>query len=96
MGASSGDAGVQLQAGGGVANGPIRRSRATIEGYTGVLVSGGSGAVTNYGTVSGLGTSEYQCGVYLKAGGAVINGAGSDRTALLEATSVSSSVAESG
>ena len=43
-----------------------------------------AGTVTNFGTIEGLGVGAFCYGVYLRAGGSVTNGGGTDRAALIE------------
>ena len=84
FGVYQGDAGVDMAAGGSLTNGTTRDLGATINGYSGVLLYGAGGTVTNYGSISGLGASLDDYGVALTAGGTVNNGAATDRTALIE------------
>ena len=76
--------GVVCYQGGGVTNGTAPAQGALIEGYTGLMIAGGPGVFTNAGTVDGLGGSATAFGVTFKAGGAVTNGGGADRSALIE------------
>jgi hypothetical protein len=78
----SGTAGVSLQ-GGEMTNGAMTDRAAVVSGYTAVSVTGGSGTVTNFGTIEGLGVAATQFGIHLGGGGEVTNGGGSDRSALI-------------
>ena len=74
----SGAAVIEL-AGGSVTNGSSTDTRALIQAArAGVYVAGGSGAVTNFGTVAGY------FGVFLNAGGSVTNGSSADTGALIQ------------
>jgi len=59
---------IELKDGGNVAN---NGKDALIQGYTGIDISGGAGAVTNSGTIAATGT--YGGGVLLEGGGSVQN-----------------------
>ena len=64
--------GVDLTAGGSVLNGSSSVSSASIQGGSrAILISGGSGSVTNYGMIGA--TSTTSTGIELDAGGNVIN-----------------------
>ena len=78
-GAGTAGDGVYLGAGGKVTNGDHHDTTALIQGYHGVEVDGGAGAVANYGTVVG-----YSAGVALYDGGALTNGTQHDTSALIE------------
>jgi hypothetical protein len=78
--------GVYLQQGGVVNNGAVGDPTALIQGSAGVVASKASSIIRNFGTIDGDGTSSIPAGVYLKAGGVVINGGGGDTTALIEGT----------
>ncbi|MGI8839603.1 MAG: hypothetical protein ACR2F8_02270 [Caulobacteraceae bacterium] len=75
--------GVVLANGGGLTNGSNRDTGAMVSGYTAVSM-GGAGSVVNYGTIDGLGAAIFDCGVDLTAGGSVINGSSTVRTAVIE------------
>jgi len=77
------DAGVHIARTGAVTNGSAADSKATIEGYDGVLI--GAGFVNNFGTINAIGAT-YGDGVILFSGGGVTNGSASDATALIEGT----------
>ncbi len=84
-GAALGAAGVSIANGGIVANGTEIDRSALIEGYSGIVVNGAVGTIANFGTVQGLGVGgSGRYGVVLYAGGAVTNGSGTDRSALIE------------
>ncbi len=87
-GATASNTGAELNEGGSLFNGAATDLKATISGYTGVLL-GGSGKVTNFGAIDGLGASFGEFGVALMAGGGVYNGGygGIARTALIEGDS---------
>jgi len=75
-----GSDGMDLNAGGLVRNGATDVTGALIEGYNGIVVEGGTGSVTNFGTIEGFNSS----GARLANGGVVINGSADDTTALIE------------
>jgi hypothetical protein len=66
--------GVELQAGGSLTSGSAIDHRALIYGYTGVLLQGAVGTVSNFGAIEGLGSTSGEAGVLLVAGGLVDNG----------------------
>jgi hypothetical protein len=82
-GATSNDCGIYMGEAGRLTNGAASDLNAGVIGYTGVSFSA-SGTVVNYGTIGGLAVTATSAGIYLAAGGSVINGQGSDRTALIE------------
>ncbi len=63
-------AGIHLTGGGFVTNGESGSNTGWITGNVPVYIQGGSGMVTNFGTLRAEGGS----GVYLEAGGSVVNG----------------------
>jgi hypothetical protein len=68
------DVGVHLMAGGVVTNGQSGSSAGSIRGsVAGVGIEGGSGSVTNFGTIESSGY-DFTAGVSLWAGGSVTNG----------------------
>jgi Ca2+-binding RTX toxin-like protein len=74
----TGGTGVFL-AGGSVTNGSSTSPKALIAGGDGVFVTVATGAVTNYGTISGpIGS-----GIDLQSGGTIINGSSASATALI-------------
>ena len=75
--------GIDIAGAGTVTNGTNRDTGATVSGYTAIALEG-VGTVTNYGVIDGLGAGAFDDGVSLAAGGTVINGSGTDRTALIE------------
>ncbi len=82
------DGGVYLKAGGSVANGAPGATGARIAGYSGIVIKGAAGTVTNDGTITGADShfepqrGRHGDGVYLTAGGSVTNG-GTGATAAL-------------
>jgi len=75
-------AGALLAQGGAITNGSLVDPAARISGYDGVIIGGVAAAVVNFGAIDGEG--QVGQGVLLSAaGGAVINGAASDRSALI-------------
>jgi hypothetical protein len=82
-GTAAHDAGVYLGQGGSVANGGAGGKTALIEGYDGIEAKGAGAAVTNLGTILGVGDSDGDAGVYLDQGGSVTNGAAADHSALI-------------
>jgi len=72
--------------GGGVINGNASTPAATIEGQYGVNITGGAGYVFNSGTIKALSAGYFGTGVVLKNGGTVVNGAATDRVALIQGT----------
>jgi len=74
---------VDLQDGGVVTNGAAGDHAALIQGYAGVLVSGGAATVTNFGSILGAGGAS-QYGVSLTDGGHLTNGSASDHAALIQ------------
>ncbi len=89
--------GVRLGAGGGLTNGAYSNHAALVEGYgAGVSVAGGAGTIHNFGLIratGGLNAYTPANGIELNAGGLLINGAPSDRLALVEGYSAGVSVA---
>ncbi len=80
-------AGVYLSAGGGVTNGSEGDITAQILGYRGVYVTGGAGAVANFGTITGV----YASGVKV-ADGVVTNGSATDESALIQSVGIANGV----
>lgn len=78
--------GVGLQNAGTVTNGSTADHKALIEGSIyGVGITGGTGIVSNFGTIIDTGaTGNRACGVGLAAGGQVTNGSTADAAALIE------------
>ncbi len=75
--------GVYLTAGGSVKNGASGSTAGVITGvHFGILISGSSGTIANFGTIEGTGS--VGIGVYLAAGGLVTNGASGSGAALIE------------
>src|SRR5262249_29180019 len=73
-----GDAGVIMDAGGSVTNGPSGSNAALITGgYFGIVIIGSAGTVTNLGTISGSNA------VRLFAGGSMTNGASGSTAGLV-------------
>jgi hypothetical protein len=75
--------GVLLGAGGEVTNGSVSDTTALIEGYVG-LGGGGPITVINFGSIEGTGSATIVPGIYLVAGGRVVNGSTADTIALVE------------
>lgn len=66
--------GIELNGGGNVTNGSTGNTTATVAGATfGIDINNAGGTVTNYGTVTGTGTSLGNAAVYLAFGGLVKN-----------------------
>ena len=75
--------GVYLRAGGSVTNGGATDTVASIGGVEfGILIAHAPGTVVNFGTVAGTGTV-FARGIVLSAGGSVINGSNSDKSAYI-------------
>jgi hypothetical protein len=70
-------AAVEMVGGGQVSNGAVFDTAALITGYDGVFF-GAAGALSNFGTVAGVGD-----GVIMDTGGTVTNGSGTDHAALI-------------
>ncbi|MFZ3235433.1 MAG: hypothetical protein WA184_08705, partial [Stellaceae bacterium] len=76
--------GIDLNHGGKVTNGSAAVATALITGPgNGVLIGGGAGTVTNFGTVEGTGSHTT---IFLKSGGDVSNGSSTSTTALIANT----------
>ncbi len=76
--------GIDMNAGGSVVNGSAAATSALISGVSNaVLVGGGVGAVTNFGTIA---SADSHTTVFLKAGGSVANGSSTSTTALISNT----------
>jgi hypothetical protein len=74
--------GVRLSAGGVVTNGAAGDTAATIYGkYLGVVSSGNSATVTNFGEILASDTAVFSYGVELDAGGRLVNGSAADTAA---------------
>jgi len=78
----AGEEGVDFAAGGTLVNGSVTTPSTTIEGYTGVQVSGAAGLITNFGQIEALGSSG-QAGIALAVGGTISNGATNAQKALI-------------
>ena len=81
--------GVDLRDGGVVTNGSLLDTHALIIGGRGIDISGATGTVNNFGTISGSSRAGYYgspqyAGVNLLSGGTLTNGATGDTTALIE------------
>jgi hypothetical protein len=77
------DEGVRLEAGGAITNGAAGDTAALIRGALyGVYLNGGSGAVTNFGTI--LAGAAEGFGVVLRSTGTVTNGSATDTEALIQ------------
>jgi hypothetical protein len=74
--------GVHATAGGTIVNGSANYPAASISGYSGVFAQNVATTVTNFGTINGAG--QFGDGVFLTAGGRVVNGAASDTAAYIK------------
>jgi len=83
LGDSAYSVGVDLNDGGGVTNGSATDHGALIEGYYGVFITGAAGAVTNAGTILGIGGADHY-GVDLQLGGTLTNGSANNENALIQ------------
>jgi hypothetical protein len=76
--------GVEFRDGGAVTNGTAVDTAALIDGGAGVYITGGGGAVANFGTVVSNQAARWGGDVALYGGGSVANGSANDRIALVE------------
>jgi len=82
-GGGAGAYGVKLAAGGSLTSGSAADEGAIVQGYAGVVVSGGAAAVTNFGSILSTGGAD-EYAVSLADGGRLTNGSAGDHTALVE------------
>jgi len=76
--------GVVLGGGGVLTNGSAQDTAARITGESGILANQLPATVKNFGTIEGYSAVAPDAGVYLSAGGSVINGAAGDTKAVIE------------
>jgi len=74
--------GVKMTLGGELTNGAPGDAAAVIQGYQSVVVTGGAGAVTNFGSILGTGGADAYV-ISITGGGSVTNGSYGDEGALI-------------
>jgi len=82
-GGATGGAGVTIENSAMLTNGSISDLTALVEGYTGVVASSSASSIANFGSIVGFGAGFGAFGVTLD-GGALVNGALKDTSALIE------------